>query len=33
MGTISCHSDQSSYPIGVKNTTFVPLPIDAMSEI
>ena len=23
MGTISCHSKQSSYPIGIKNTTFV----------
>ena len=23
MGTISCHSNQSSYPIGIKNTTFV----------
>ena len=22
MGTISCHSNQSSYPIGTKNTTF-----------
>ena len=22
MGTISCHSNQSSYPIGIKNTTF-----------
>ena len=28
MGTISCHSNQSSYPIGIKNTTFrSPLPI------
>ena len=23
MGTISCHSNQSSYPTGMKNTTFV----------
>ena len=23
MGTISCHSNQSSYPTGIKNTTFV----------
>ena len=23
MGTISCHSNQSSYPSGIKNTTFV----------
>ena len=23
MGTISCHSNQSSYPPGIKNTTFV----------
>ena len=22
MGTISCHSNQSSYPTGIKNTTF-----------
>ena len=22
MGTLSCHSNQSSYPIGIKNTTF-----------
>ena len=22
MGTISCHSNQSSYPIGIENTTF-----------
>ena len=34
MGTISCHSDKSFYPIGVKKIQlFVPLPIDAMSEI
>ena len=23
VGTISCHSNQSSYPTGIKNTTFV----------
>ena len=23
MGTISCHSNQSSYPTGIKNATFV----------
>ena len=23
MGTISCHSNQSSYPTGIKSTTFV----------
>ena len=23
MGTISCHSKQSSYPTGIKNTTYV----------
>ena len=23
MGTISCHRNQSSYPTGIKNTTFV----------
>ena len=23
MGTLSCHSKQSSYPTGIKNTTFV----------
>ena len=23
MGTISCHSNQSSYPTRIKNTTFV----------
>ena len=22
MGTVSCHSNQSSYPTGIKNTTF-----------
>ena len=24
MGTISCHSNQSSYPTGIKNITFRP---------
>ena len=24
MGTISCHSNQSSHPTGIKNITFVP---------
>ena len=24
MGTISCHGNQSSYPTGIKNITFVP---------
>ena len=23
MGTLSCHSNQSSFPTGIKNTTFV----------
>ena len=23
MGTISCHSNHSSYPTGIKNTTFI----------
>ena len=23
MGTISCHSNQSSYPIGIKNTIYI----------
>ena len=23
MGTISCHSNQSSYPTGIKNTTYI----------
>ena len=23
MGTISCHSNQSSYPTGIKNTIYV----------
>ena len=31
MGTISCHSNQSSYPIGIKKHNFsFPLPIDAI---
>ena len=30
MGTISCHSNQSSYPTGLKNITFrSPIPIAA----
>ena len=34
MGTISCHSNQSSYPIGIKKHNFsFPLPIDAICEI
>ena len=34
MGTISCHSNQSSYPTGIKNITFhSPLPKDAMRVI
>ena len=34
MGTISCHSNQSSYPIGIKKHTFLfPLPIDAICEL
>ena len=33
MGTISFHSNQSSHPIGIKTQLFVPLPIDAISEI
>ena len=33
MGTISCHSNQSSYPIGIKTQLSFPLPIDAISEI
>ena len=33
MGTISCHSNQSSYPIGIKKHNFsFPLPIDAICE-
>ena len=34
MGTISCHSNQSSHPTGIKNITFrSPLPIDAICGI
>ena len=34
MGTISCHSNQSSYLIGIKKHNFsFPLPIDAICEI
>ena len=33
MGTISCHSNQISYPIGIKNNFSFPLPIDALCEI
>ena len=34
MGTISCHSNQSSYPTGIKKHNFLsPLPIDAMCVI
>ena len=34
METISCHSNQSSYPIGTKNTIIrSPAPIDAICEI
>ena len=34
METISCHSNQSSYPIGTKNNIIrPPLPIDTMCEI
>ena len=32
MGTISCHSNQISYPIGTKTQLFVPLPIDVKYE-
>ena len=32
MATVSCHSNQSSYPIGTKNNSFL-LPIDAICEI
>ena len=31
MGIISCHSNQSSYPTGIKNTTFVGLGLKAGS--
>ena len=30
MGTISCHSNQSSYPTGIKNTTFVEANVQSM---
>ena len=30
MGTISCHSNQSSYPTGIKNTTYVEANIRGM---
>ena len=30
MGTISCHSNQSSYPTGIKNTTFVEANVHSM---
>ena len=30
MGTISCHSNQSSYPTGIKNTTFVEANVRSM---
>ena len=33
MGTISCHSNQSSYPIGTKTQLFVPPPINAICAI
>ena len=34
MGTISCHSDQRSYPTGIKKHNFsFPLPKDAMCVI
>ena len=34
MGTISCHSNQSSYPTGTKKHNYLfPLPIDAIYEI
>ena len=34
MGTISCHSNQSSYPTGIKRHNFsFPLPIDATCGI
>ena len=34
MGTISCHSNQSSYPTGIKKHNFsFPLPIDAICGI
>ena len=33
METISCHRNQSFYPIGTKNLFLSPLPIDAMCKI
>ena len=33
LGTLSCHSNQSSYPTGIKNITSFPLPIDAICGI
>ena len=33
METISCHINQSSYPIGTETQLFVPLPINAICEI
>ena len=30
MGTISCHSNQSSYPTGIKSTTFVEANVQSM---
>ena len=33
MGTISCHSNQSSYPTGTKINYSFPRPIDAICEI
>ena len=33
MGTLSCHSNQSSYPTGIKNITFRSLPIDDICGI
>ena len=31
MGTISCHSNQSSYPTGIKNATYVETNVLSMS--
>ena len=33
METISCHSNQSSYPTGIKNNFSFPLPVDAIYVI
>ena len=34
METISCHSNQTSYPIGTKKTNYsFPVPIDAICDI